>query len=120
MFFDGIPNILKNKEELRVMKNFSVELLPFDLTKSLEKCDYRSPTLVQAIAIPLLLDERKFSCIIQAKNGQGKTLAFAVPCLLRVQPEVKKIQVLVLVHNTEMAGQHATFFNKLCKQFEKT
>ena len=68
---------------------------------------FQSPTPIQAEAIPAIL--RGADLLGQAQTGSGKTAAFALPLLQRVQearlPGQRSVQALVLVPTRELAAQ---------------
>jgi ATP-dependent RNA helicase DeaD len=66
---------------------------------------YETPTPIQARAIPLLLEGRDL--VGQAQTGTGKTAAFALPLLCRIEPSEGAVQALVLVPTRELALQVA-------------
>jgi ATP-dependent RNA helicase DeaD len=70
---------------------------------------YESPTPIQLAAIPLLLEGRDL--IGQAQTGTGKTAAFALPILSRLDLSQRSPQVLVLVPTRELAIQVAEAFH---------
>src|SRR5579859_3952068 len=82
----------------------------FDLHPTLHRALHaqglRSPTPIQASAIPMLLDGR--DVIGQARTGSGKTLAFLLPLVERTRPGVRAIQAVVLVPTRELAIQVGT------------
>ena len=63
------------------------------------------PSIIQAFAIPKILEEPTQSFLFQAKNGSGKTLAFGVPSIMRVDPEIKAIQVIIIANTRELIRQ---------------
>ena len=67
---------------------------------------YEFPSAIQAGVIPLLLNGEK-DIIGQAQTGTGKTAAFGLPVLDRLDPNSKDIQVLVLAPTRELAIQVA-------------
>jgi ATP-dependent RNA helicase DeaD len=69
------------------------------------------PTPIQAAVLPLLLDGR--DVIGQARTGSGKTLAFALPLIEVVDPQVRKVQALVLTPTRELAVQVAGVIDEL-------
>src|SRR5215471_10738246 len=73
------------------------------LHRALEAQGLRSPTPIQASAIPMLLDGQ--DVIGQARTGSGKTLAFLLPLVERTKPDVRAIQAVVLVPTRELAIQ---------------
>ena len=76
------------------------------ILKSIEKKWYIHPSPIQAGVIPLLLNGKK-DIIGQAQTGTGKTAAFALPILERLDPETKSIQALILTPTRELAIQVA-------------
>ncbi len=79
-----------------------------ELIQTLEKKGYTSPTPIQKAAIPELLLGRDL--VGQAQTGTGKTAAFALPLLERLQENVAHPQVLVLAPTRELAMQVAEAF----------
>ena len=66
---------------------------------------YEEPTPVQAQAIPFMM--RGEDIIAQAQTGTGKTAAFAIPIMERIEPGSRLVQALVLVPTRELAIQAA-------------
>jgi ATP-dependent RNA helicase DeaD len=83
------------------------------LLKSLDELGYEQPTPIQAATIPLLLDGGDL--IGQAQTGTGKTAAFALPLLTRIDLNLRKPQVLVLAPTRELAIQVAEAFQRYAK-----
>ncbi|CAM4312430.1 DEAD/DEAH box helicase [Paenibacillus alkaliterrae] len=69
------------------------------------------PTPVQKQAIPLLLGGQ--DVIAQAQTGTGKTIAFALPILQRINIEKEQIQALILTPTRELAIQITSELKKL-------
>ncbi|CAN5219547.1 DEAD/DEAH box helicase [soil metagenome] len=69
---------------------------------------YETPSPIQAETIPLLLDGK--DVVGLAQTGTGKTAAFAIPVLSRIDPASKKTQALVLAPTRELALQVAEAF----------
>lgn len=70
---------------------------------------YSVPTPIQAQTIPFLLEGR--DVLGQASTGTGKTAAFALPLLSKLDVSVQKPQVLVLAPTRELAIQVAASFS---------
>ena len=83
------------------------------LVQTVEKSGYTTPTPIQEKAIPLLLEGR--DVLGQAQTGTGKTAAFALPLLDRVDVYKKRPQVLVLAPTRELSIQVAESFEKYSK-----
>ncbi len=76
------------------------------LLKKITAKGYEFPSAIQSWVIPLLLNGEK-DIIGQAQTGTGKTAAFGLPVLDRLDPKSKDIQVLVLAPTRELAIQVA-------------
>src|SRR5690606_8425413 len=90
--------------------SFSDFALPAPLLQALADIGYESPSPIQAATIPPLLEGR--DVLGQAQTGTGKTAAFALPALARLDPAGRKPQVLVLTPTRELAIQVAEAFQK--------
>ncbi len=82
--------------------------LPDPVLCGLAAVGYESPTPIQAATIPHVLAGR--DVIAQAQTGTGKTAAFALPLLARLDIQQAQTQVLVLVPTRELALQVAEAF----------
>ncbi len=78
--------------------------------KALTDVGYESPSPIQAATIPVLLSG--VDMLGQAQTGTGKTAAFALPALTRIDLSKHEPQVLVLVPTRELALQVAEAFLK--------
>ncbi len=80
------------------------------ILKALKDVGYETPSPIQAETIPLLLEGR--DVLGQAQTGTGKTAAFALPILSRLDLKQKDPQALVLAPTRELAIQVAEAFQK--------
>ncbi len=80
------------------------------LLKVLDEIGYETPSAIQAQTIPIMLEGR--DVVGQAQTGTGKTAAFALPILSRLDLQRKDPQVLVLAPTRELAIQVAEAFQK--------
>ena len=76
-----------------------------DLLEAVEELGYETPSPIQAGAIPPLLEGRDM--VGQAQTGTGKTAAFALPLLQRLDLERRDVQAIVLTPTRELAMQVA-------------
>ena len=90
--------------------NFADLGLPESLLTALREVGYETPSPIQAATIPPLLAGR--DVLGQAQTGTGKTAAFALPALARLETAAGKPQVLVLAPTRELAIQVAEAFQK--------
>ncbi|MEX1317201.1 MAG: DEAD/DEAH box helicase [Synechococcaceae cyanobacterium] len=88
-----------------------------ELLGALTAIGYREPSPIQRAAIPELLLGRDL--VGQAQTGTGKTAAFALPMLARLDPEQRTPQVLVLAPTRELALQVAAAFNSYAAQMPR-
>ena len=78
------------------------------LLRALADMQFFKPTDVQAAAIPLMMDGQDL--IAQAQTGTGKTAAFALPILQRIDRTSSVTQALILAPTRELAIQIADQF----------
>lgn len=81
--------------------------------KALEDMGFEEPSPIQAKTIPLLLGGK--DVIGQAQTGTGKTAAFGVPIIQKLDPQVRTVQALVLTPTRELAIQVAEEITKIGK-----
>lgn len=86
-------------------KSFQELGISKEVLKSLESMGYTKPTEIQEKAIPLAIGGKDI--VAQAQTGTGKTAAFGIPLVEKVNPKFKRIQALVLVPTRELAIQVA-------------
>jgi ATP-dependent RNA helicase DeaD len=71
--------------------------------RHLDSIGFTAPTEIQAQAIPHLLSGR--DVVGQAQTGTGKTAAFSLPILERIDPKMPVVQALILTPTRELALQ---------------
>ncbi|MDH5180789.1 MAG: DEAD/DEAH box helicase [Gammaproteobacteria bacterium] len=96
--------------EAAAVQSFRQLALIEPVLKALEAVGYETPSPIQAETIPLLLEGRDL--VGQAQTGTGKTAAFALPILSRIDLTIRDPQVLVLAPTRELAIQVAEAFQK--------
>ncbi len=82
-----------------------------ELVDLLNRNGLKEPTPIQARTIPILLEGR--DVIAQAQTGTGKTLAFLLPILERVDANIPAVQALILTPTRELAIQITAEAKKL-------
>jgi ATP-dependent RNA helicase DeaD len=87
------------------ISEFSQLALSAPILKAVKEAGYESPSPIQAQSIPPLLEGRDL--LGQAQTGTGKTAAFALPLLSRLDLSLKQPQILVLTPTRELALQVA-------------
>ncbi len=84
--------------------------------KALKTVGYETPSPIQAEIIPYIMDGR--DVLGQAQTGTGKTAAFALPLLSRLDIKQKDPQVLVLAPTRELAIQVAEAFQRYASKIK--
>jgi ATP-dependent RNA helicase DeaD len=84
--------------------------LPAPLMAAIDEVGYETPSAIQAQAIPHLLNG--LDLLGRAPTGTGKTAAFALPLLSRIDIKRQQIQILVLTPTRELAIQVAEAFQR--------
>ena len=87
------------------------ELLSPEMQQTLAEAGYETPTPIQAQSLESLLEGRDLIGV--AQTGTGKTAAFAVPIIEKINPENRKPQALILCPTRELALQTTAVFKKL-------
>ncbi|MBP5198763.1 MAG: DEAD/DEAH box helicase [Lachnospiraceae bacterium] len=104
-----------SEEELDKIDRFNAvaELLDERILKAVKDMGFEKFSPIQEQAIPYLLEGE--DVIGQAQTGTGKTAAFGIPLISRIDPELRKLQAIVLCPTRELAMQAAEEFRKLLK-----
>ena len=92
------------------LPGFSELQLPEPLLSVIGELGYESPSPIQARAIPPLLEGADL--LGHAPTGTGKTAAFALPLLARLDPGNRAVQAMVLTPTRELAIQVAEAFQR--------
>ena len=79
--------------------------LPEPLLRAVEGLGFKAPMPIQAAAIPPLLAAEAPDCVALAATGTGKTCAYGLPLLARVQGEAASVQGLILAPTRELCLQ---------------
>jgi len=90
---------------------FSDLHLSRELGKAIEDMGFEEPSPIQALAIPLIQAGRDITA--QAQTGTGKTAAFGIPVIEKVDPQKRVVQAIVLCPTRELAIQIAEEFSSL-------
>ena len=84
--------------------------LPAPLLSALDEVGYETPSPIQAQTIPHLLEG--LDLLGHAPTGTGKTAAFALPLLSRVDTSLQQVQIMVLTPTRELAIQVSEAFQR--------
>ena len=99
-------------EEGSVMKALE-GMLDERIVRAIREMGFEKLSPIQEQAIPYLLEGEDI--IGQAQTGTGKTAAFGIPALQKIDPELKKLQTVILCPTRELAMQAAEELRKIAK-----
>jgi len=85
--------------------------LASETLEAIEKVGFETPSDIQAAFIPIAL--KGIDCTGQARTGTGKTAAFALPILERIDLNDPKTQAIILTPTRELSEQVANEFRRL-------
>lgn len=86
-------------------KSFEELGLHPDLLKGIYNMKFQKPSKIQEKALPLLLRNPPENMIAQSQSGTGKTAAFSLTALSRVDPAINAPQAIILSPSRELARQ---------------
>ena len=84
-----------------------------DISRAIDDLGFMAPTPVQERAVPILQQGRDL--FAQAQTGTGKTAAFAIPILEKIDPALRRPQALIVVPTRELALQVTREFGAIGK-----
>lgn len=96
-------------DRLKEFKNMGVSR---NIMESLKKKGFEKPTDIQKEIIPILLN-KETDVIGQAKTGTGKTAAFGIPLIEKIQERKRSVKAIVLTPTRELAIQVTRELNSL-------
>jgi translation initiation factor 4A len=91
------------EDELKIYSSFDDMGLPENLLRGIYGHGFERPSAIQSKGIVPIREGRDI--LAQAQSGTGKTGTFTIGSLCRVDPELKRVQVLVLAPVRELANQ---------------
>jgi len=92
-------------------KLFSELGLSAEVLKAVDKLGFEQASPIQAAAIPVLMTGK--DVVGQSQTGSGKTAAFGIPAVEKVDPAKREVQVLILCPTRELAVQVSEEIHKL-------
>lgn len=95
------------------MTKFSELSISAPIMKALEQMGFEEATPIQTETIPLA--KEGYDVIGQAQTGTGKTTAFGIPMIERIDAKLRKVQGLVVAPTRELAIQVAEEINRIAR-----
>ncbi|WP_264740247.1 DEAD/DEAH box helicase [Cytobacillus firmus] len=83
-------------------QSFIENMKPF-IQEAWKKSAFAQPTAVQSEAVPLALEDRDI--IAESPTGTGKTLAYLLPVLEKIDPDKQAVQAVILASSQELVMQ---------------
>jgi len=117
-------SLVENRNDLEIQRNdpncplYSVKTfeelsLKPELLKGVYAMGFNAPSKIQETALPTLLADPPQNMIAQSQSGTGKTAAFCLALLSRVNPRLNYPQVLCLAPTYELAIQLGEVISKM-------
>ena len=114
---DNVTDEMMNAEEEGALEAEEAELweemIDEKILRAVKEMGFTKFSPIQELAIPALLSGEDI--IGQAQTGTGKTAAFGIPVLQKIDPDVKKLQSIILCPTRELAIQAAEELRKIAK-----
>ena len=101
------------EENLEAKLRFDESGIHPDILRALHEMGCEVMTPIQEQSVPVLLEGKDI--IGQAQTGTGKTAAFAIPMIQKINPEIKRPQGIILCPTRELAMQAAEEIRRLSK-----
>lgn len=106
------PGIEIERKYMSTIQFEDLNLKP-QILRGIKQMGFEEASPIQAKAIPIALEGRDL--VGQAQTGTGKTAAFGIPILQKTDPELKKVQALILCPTRELAIQVAEEIRNLAR-----
>ena len=113
---ENLEEILTEEESKEAGMRYQDADIDSDILRAVKEMGFETMSPIQERAIPVLLEGRDI--IGQAQTGTGKTAAFGIPMIQRVEPSLRRLQAIVLCPTRELAIQAAEEIRKLCTWLE--
>ena len=104
---------MENAEATETKKSYRDSAIDERIIRAVEEMGFESMTPIQEQAIPIMLDGKDL--IGQAQTGTGKTAAFGIPIIQKIDPEEKGLQAIILCPTRELAMQAAEEIRRFAK-----
>lgn len=100
------------------MQSFETLGLSGEIVEAVKALGFETPTPVQSVAIPVLLEGRK-DVVALAQTGTGKTAAFGLPLIQLVDESERSTQALVLAPTRELCVQITNDFENFSRSVKR-
>lgn len=111
----GPENLVKDVNELIAKDTWETLKVPEKLREGLIEMNFIRPSKIQASTYPLIMKKPYTHLIAQSHNGSGKTGAFGLGTLARLDENENTIQAIILAHTRELVNQIVEVLSKMSK-----
>jgi len=109
----------QESEKVKIYESFdSIEGIPVDLLRGIYAYGFEKPSEIQKRAIKPIIDGE--DVLAQAQSGTGKTGAFSIGAISRIDLALNNVQVLVMVPTRELAQQIEGVMSSLANHMKLT
>ena len=109
----GFKNVVTNLESTK--KGWNDLNVPKEIQEVLFDMKMLKPSIIQATAVPNIMNEPTTNFVFQAINGSGKTLSFGIPSIMKVDTKIDNIQIVILANTRELIRQIQQVIEKVSK-----
>jgi ATP-dependent RNA helicase DDX19/DBP5 len=110
-----VENLFEGKEAYLSEATWEEMKIREDIKKNLLDMKFDKPSHIQAVAIPMINRTPYQHLIAQSRNGSGKTGAFLLGILGRVDENDNNLQVVIFAHTRELVNQIYSILNTMVK-----
>jgi len=108
-----VENLFEGKEAYLSEATWEELKIREDVKKNLLDMKFEKPSQIQAVAIPMINRTPYNNLIAQSRNGSGKTGAFLLGILGRVDEKDNNLQVVIFAHTRELVNQIFSILNTM-------
>ena len=114
----GLENLVEENDLLAKDQTWDEMGVNEKIKEGLLEMDFIKPSKIQSTTFPLIIKNPPNHLVAQAKNGAGKTGAFGLGVLSRIDEKNKNIQAIIFAHTRELVNQIADVLSKMAKKTE--
>lgn len=109
-----------NEENLLAKESWEELNLRKEIINGLSEMNFHRPSKIQAVSFEMLKLNTDKHLVAQSQNGSGKTGAFGIPTISKIDESLDEIQAVVFAHNREMITQHYRVLSSIAKYTKVT
>ena len=111
----GMENLVKDNDLVSKDVTWEEMGVKKEIIEGLMEMGFNKPSKIQSTTFPLIMREPYSHLVAQAKNGAGKTGAFGLGVISRVDENDPSIQAVVFGHTRELVNQIEEVLGKIAK-----